>query len=89
MFSRDRNCFFPSASQYPLTVRGQLLSQRASAGARIPGFLFSPPAIEQLQSGDSRFVQILSGILIKGDEFESSEHEAHDLRLENMPSGGN
>jgi hypothetical protein len=44
-----------------------------------PVFFFSPPAIEQLQSVDPRFVQIHTGILVWGDAFESGEHKAHEL----------
>ena len=47
------------------------------------------PANKQLQRSDPWLIQIHAGVLIRGDAFESSEHEAHDLRLEKMPSGGN
>ena len=52
-----------------------------------PVFFFSPPAVEQLQRSDPWLVEIHAGVLIRGDAFEASEHEAHELRLENMPSG--
>ncbi|MFM8717776.1 MAG: hypothetical protein ACKOF3_13485, partial [Spartobacteria bacterium] len=47
------------------------------------------PAIEQFPRSDPRVVEIHAGVLFRGDAFESGEHEAHELRLEKMPSGGN
>ena len=35
--------------------------------------------MKQLQSCNPRLVQIHAGVLIGGDAFESSEHEAHEL----------
>ena len=46
------------------------------------------PAIEKLQRRDPWLIEVHAGVLVVGYAFESGEHEAHGLRLKNMPSGG-
>ncbi len=79
---------FQKPARFRFTVRGQLLSQSESAGARIPGF-FHPQIlgwlivlslrIEQPKRCEPRLVQIHSRVLIGSDAFESGIHEAHEL----------